>query len=316
MRLESGGNGWPSLAEVKAAHFDRPISIFASKIGLSHRGRDNVERRFQNPANGTPLRVTPGRTPLLLGTWQDDPLIQNRNTVYALADARRREGRTTRWSVFVAVETLIEAEQTGWAAHTTDSGERIICFQPELIALAVETYVSQTDARELQVQQTLRSTGYFNSIETGAPSVDNKIRLRRTVSALVRDARFRGLVLRAYDWRCSMCNLGLSLVEGAHIYPASAPESNDDVHNGIALCANHHLAFDRYLLAVLPGSLEIVFHPDVLDRAFDDPAARRFIEQTNAFLKPTSVDNAPSAEMLHRRYDYYGDKYDWVNGIR
>ena len=42
-------------------------------------------------------------------------------------------------------------------------------------------------------------------------------RARRTVSVYVRDAKFSGSVMEAYDYRCAMYEVGIGLVAGAHI---------------------------------------------------------------------------------------------------
>lgn len=313
--LQEEANGWPSLAEVVSERRNLPVSLFVSPIGLSHRGRDDVERRFQNPAGGVPLVEQPGRVSLLLGVWEDDRFVRTSNPVLALADAERRADRTTRWSVFVSLDTLIEAGETGWSTQISGSGERIICFRPELTALAVEAYASVVDLDDHLVQKSVRATGYFEAVDPDADTPGGRRRLRRAVSVLVRDTRFRGKVLDAYGRRCAMCDLGLSLVQGAHVYPASAPGSDDSLANGIALCANHHLSFDRHQIAVLPGSLEIVFHPDVLSLASDDLAVRRFIEQTHQVLTRPRRAAAPSDAMIDRRYQYFSDKYGWLNGL-
>lgn len=315
VRLQESRTGWPSLAEVVSEQAILPVSMFVSPIGRSHRGRDAVERRFQNPAGGISIDEEPGRLSLLIGVWEDDQLVRDRNPVFALADAQRRVGRTTRWSVFIALETLVEAEETGWSIQTTDSGERITCFRPELTALAVEAYRAQVDLDEYRVRQSVRATGYFDESNSGSPTPGDRSRLRRAVSVLVRDTRFRGKVLEAYGRRCAMCDLGLSLVQGAHIYPASAPESNDNLDNGIALCANHHLSFDRHQIAVLPGSHEVVFHPEVLAQADNDFAIRRFIEQTNMTLARPRGAGTPSDDMLHARYKYFAENYGWLNEL-
>lgn len=62
--------------------------------------------------------------------------------------------------------------------------------------------------------------------------VGDAARLRRAVSALIRDTRFSGSVLDAYMRRCAMCGLGLNLVQGAHIYPASARARTTDRRTG------------------------------------------------------------------------------------
>lgn len=66
----------------------------------------------------------------------------------------------------------------------------------------------------------------------------------------VRNAAFRRTVVRLYDQRCAFCKMrvvswdGQNIVDGAHIMPFSEFH-NDLFVNGIALCKNHHWAFDH-----------------------------------------------------------------------
>ena len=65
--------------------------------------------------------------------------------------------------------------------------------------------------------------------------------------------RFRINVLRAYRERCAICALReRALVQAAHIIDDRSPEGIAAVVNGIALCAIHHLAYDRNLLGIDP----------------------------------------------------------------
>jgi len=67
---------------------------------------------------------------------------------------------------------------------------------------------------------------------------------------LPRNAEFRHRILRAYDYRCCVCDMGLHLglapvgVEAAHIkwHQAGGPAEEP---NGLCLCALHHKLFDR-----------------------------------------------------------------------
>jgi putative restriction endonuclease len=68
--------------------------------------------------------------------------------------------------------------------------------------------------------------------------------------AFVRNAAFRRNVVSLYQQNCALCRLkivsrdGQNIIDGAHIKPFS--EFHDDLFdNGIALCKNHHWAFDR-----------------------------------------------------------------------
>jgi putative restriction endonuclease len=73
-------------------------------------------------------------------------------------------------------------------------------------------------------------------------------------TAIVRDGAFRRLVTNVYGYRCALCGLqvfnGLeNIVDGAHIKPFSQ-FFDDRIDNGLALCKNHHWAFDRFWFTV------------------------------------------------------------------
>jgi putative restriction endonuclease len=75
----------------------------------------------------------------------------------------------------------------------------------------------------------------------------------REVRTRLHQQRFRQEVLRAYRRRCTICSLRESaLVQAAHIVADPAPEGHATVVNGLALCAIHHLAYDRNLLGIDP----------------------------------------------------------------
>lgn len=69
----------------------------------------------------------------------------------------------------------------------------------------------------------------------------------------LREANFKDRVLTAYSNACAMCGLQLRLLDAAHILPAAHPDSTDETHNGIALCALHHRAYDRGLVTFDTG---------------------------------------------------------------
>lgn len=81
------------------------------------------------------------------------------------------------------------------------------------------------------------------------------VRAYATVDAKRRlhQQKFRVDVLRAYRSQCAICRLREAvLVEAAHIVSDIHPEGIAAVINGIALCAIHHLAYDRNLLGIDP----------------------------------------------------------------
>lgn len=64
--------------------------------------------------------------------------------------------------------------------------------------------------------------------------------------------KFRKIVLEAYDSTCAVCDIITpSLLRAAHIVPVE--KSNDDtIKNGICLCVNHEIAFDRGIMLINP----------------------------------------------------------------
>lgn len=311
LEIEELGNGWPALASLIVGGEQIHLALFVSTVGLSGRDRDSVERRFQNPAGATPLEGVVGRVSILLGVWESDDYVRVSQMVIAIADAERRDGRSTRWSVFLSVDALKEALTIGWSGTTSASGERIYYTLPALLPIAIAAISAGAEPNENAIYRALSGLGIDAVRADPKPTVETE-RVRRTVSSLVRDSRFSGAVLNAYARQCAMCGLGLGLVQGAHIYPASAPGSNDHPTNGLALCANHHLAFDRHLIAVLPDNFEIVFHPSAVEAASTDEAVRLFINSTLAQVRPTVLGDAPDRNALLARYDYYEADYVWI----
>ena len=326
LTIEDAGNGWPALGTVDSDGTTLSVALFVGPIGLAHRPqRVGVERRFQNPAandderdrlgwHGRPIAVPAGRTPLLLGIWSEDPHLDVTRPVLVSADARKREGLSTRYSVFQRPAALQQAARDGWAEAMNDDGEPMYYFDPRLlpaVALAVEAAVP-VPSHEISIAVgaaglTDGAGGPPEMALTGAAE-----RARRTATALVRDARFSAAVVGAYGGRCAMCGLGLRLVQGAHIYPASAPGSVDEAWNGLCLCSNHHAAFDRHLVWVDPTDRSIRLHPDVLDDA-DNPATTAFISSTRAVVaEPDATAHRPPDEVFERRYEHFTGRYDWA----
>ncbi|TXT21759.1 MAG: putative restriction endonuclease [Gallionellaceae bacterium] len=77
-----------------------------------------------------------------------------------------------------------------------------------------------------------------------------------------RDIKFRLQIVPLYHYSCALCGIkmllpsGVALVEAAHIHQF-AQSKNDDITNGMALCRNHHWAFDQGLWSI-DTSFEIV----------------------------------------------------------
>jgi putative restriction endonuclease len=65
--------------------------------------------------------------------------------------------------------------------------------------------------------------------------------------------RFRGIVLPAYDHRCTICSLREErLLDAAHILADLQEHGEAVVPNGVSLCSIHHRAFDQDLIGISP----------------------------------------------------------------
>jgi putative restriction endonuclease len=117
------------------------------------------------------------------------------------------------------------------------------------------------------------------------------VRAYATTEARVRlhQQRFKLDVMRAYRHRCAICALReRTLVQAAHIVPDVEPEGIAAVVNGLALCAIHHLAFDRNLLGIDPGGVVHI--------------ARRLLDETDGPMLRTGLQGFHGASIaLPRR---------------
>jgi hypothetical protein len=273
-------------------------------IGLSHRDRDDVERRFQNPGKGRPMSAPEGYLPLLLGIWE-----QGERPVLVGMEAEARLGRSTRQSLFIPLWLLEQAATSGWSEHHSTSGERIIWFHPALLPAYIEARRSGLSLEPEQVADISEASGLVAPPEETAAE-----RARRGVFSLVRRAGFGQDVVKAYGGRCALCGLNFGLVEGAHIYPVRAPSSPDKVWNGLALCGNHHAAFDHHLLWIEPSDRSVKIHPAMLSAVQEDETTRQFVQVTLPQLRhPESRRDVPRAEMFRKRYEFFDMKYNWVS---
>ncbi len=144
-----------------------------------------------------------------------------------------------------------------FAAHSKNTGELVITFQPDFIGTYAQNLAALHDTGAAPAEVAL-----LGRIATAPQSVgDAEITAgiaqprRYAVTEIKRALRaldFSARVLSAYGYRCAMCGVQLKLLEGAHILPVAEPDSTDETSNGISLCVLHHLAYDRSLITFDP----------------------------------------------------------------
>lgn len=302
-RVVDSGDGWPGLVDVQTDIGIVQLAVHIGPLTSSQRGRDSVERRFQNPGSERPVTAPQGAVPVLLGLWEEGSI-----PVIVAANAQQRLGRPTRYSIFIPIQLLEQAERIGWAQQYNTSEELLTAFHPALLPVFAAAAKYQIVVPPRQIETVLEASGF---VETDSATIAE--RARRVSTRLVRDAEFGRLVCGEYDSLCAMCGLNFSLAQGAHIYPASAPNSNDSVWNGISLCSNHHTAFDRHQIFVDPESFKLSLHDDLKREANRNAACENFISTTfSALVIPTAHHAKPRSEMFERRYSFFNPKYNWA----
>ena len=142
-----------------------------------------------------------------------------------------------------------------------------------------------------------------NGIES-AP--DHRAYAMREVRTRLHQHRFRLSVLRAYRTRCAVCTLRESaLVQAAHIIEDPEDDGIAAVVNGIALCAIHHLAYDRNLMGIDPKG--VVHIESRLLKEVDGPMLREGLQGFHGatIFVPRSANDRPDPARLERRFQRF-----------
>jgi putative restriction endonuclease len=186
--------------------------------------------------------------------------------VFIAWQADRHQDSAYSKNLQVQADLLEEASTTGWAIdepRRTDSG-------PEVRAAIHPSHL----VRFLHLSIEADALGWSGHERTafllaGAPDLDTldlrakteagdvvplseiqRARVEAKGTRLDRDTRFSKRVLEGYGHKCAICEVQLSVLEGAHIIPVHDPKGSDDVWNGLALCRNHHRLYDRRILLI------------------------------------------------------------------
>ena len=112
-------------------------------------------------------------------------------------------------------------------------------------------------------------------------------RIRKTSR---KQSNFRDIVLKAYNNKCAICGLKeTKLLRAAHIVDV-ADDGTDDIHNGICLCINHEVAFDK-------GLIKITENGDIETKIKDE-----LITNSKIFY-PLNKKDYPLKSNLQRKYN-------------
>lgn len=173
-------------------------------------------------------------------------------------------------SLQVRQATIESARNRGLAASIRNSGDIVVAIDPAFLSIyfwnckalhadASESFVEAINAIPLESPSDLVER---KSIE---PVATVREQVLRTVRLNYRAWDFGIRVKAAYSHSCAVCGLQLGLVEAAHLVPVAWPGSTDATSNGIALCRNHHKAYDSGLIN-FSDDLRVLVSDDVIAR--------------------------------------------------
>jgi len=145
----------------------------------------------------------------------------------------------------------------------------------------------------------LQETGLSLDLLDPNLATDQKTKRRR-------DPDFRPKVLRAYEYRCCICNHNLRLantsvgLEAAHIRWVQA-DGPDEETNGLSFCATHHTLFDYGAFTIDPKSHYVVFSQEANAAG---PSADKLLSYHGApIIPPQSEAYRPASEYLEWHRD-------------
>ena len=130
--------------------------------------------------------------------------------------------------------------------------------------------------------------------------------ITRQVRQRMHQRSFRDRVLRAYQERCSICELRHSrLLDAAHIIPDKDEGGEPIISNGLALCKIHHAAYDSHYFGIR-ADYKIVVRPDIMEEQ-DGPMLKHGLQEIDNqhLILPRKVRDRPDPERLGKRFDYF-----------
>jgi len=172
----------------------------------------------------------------------------------------------------------------------------------QIVALGwqgIETELPRYDQSSSELRGMAEASASFDF------EVDRPV-IAQLLNRKIRDPRFRGAVLLAYEKRCAVTGWsfinggGRAEVEAAHIRPVEHG-GPDRISNGLALSGTVHWMFDRGLIGIAAND-EILISRKVNDQS----SVRRLINPTGKIVRPIRKEHQPHPEYLRWHREHHG----------
>lgn len=136
----------------------------------------------------------------------------------------------------------------------------------------------------------------FSDIETAIQSDSNTLNgydKEQLTKVRVGQGSFRKLLIEQRGCTCQLCSINFpEVLRASHIqrWADSSPEERLDLQNGLLLCANHDVLFDRHLITFDVNTEELLISPSIPEEQFEElklnnPKKIHFSDRMKAYMK-------------------------------
>lgn len=178
-------------------------------------------------------------------------------------------------------------------------------MQPGLYVPYFPVYVVADDKDRHQFRVALDESLRFMTNPLNPSEAERRFAIRMTRQRL-HQPMFRGLVIRAYETRCSVCRLAHGdLLDAAHITADSDETGLPVVSNGLSLCKIHHAAYDRNLLGIRPDFVIKINAALLVEH--DGPMLKHGLQEMHnrSLSLPIRPSDQPDQDRLAARFDSF-----------
>lgn len=227
------------------------------------------------------------------------------HTLFALFDPFVHREHIESSPIQIKLETLRQAEREGFSYQFKNTGDTTLVFYPEsLMQMLLGLYKLVFEGKQKEdvadiISKIMQSTDPVEP-EDVFPTLGK--RERTMALRAIRDPSFRNRVMRAYENKCALCGLDLDFVSAAHIVSVGQGGS-DETKNGVALCPNHHEAFDLGLIGFDEDYSTIVNKRqlDILIKKGKKESVRVFLTTVREnLILPRITSKRPSSQYVQK----------------
>lgn len=244
----TSGMGLPRTYRLMRPGESADVRLYIWTLTHGGGGRAKDEWRIQPTGVGPMFQVSTDCTTLILG-------YEPERQVFAAFDIHAHSGVLGASPSFQIKEAALDAAVAhGLSPYLKASKEIAFGIRPDMLGAYVrhsaQLHKTGLSAKDLYLLETIvADPDAISPADVDAAASTKRRQVLQTVLRTLRDSRFRSRVLTAYAHRCGFCAAQLDLLDAAHVLPVGQPGSTDLVTNGVALCALHHRAYDRGLVA-------------------------------------------------------------------